>query len=464
MLIKFCQSMSIDQIIDFIEQVLLNRQLTPIERLILRQSWFGHTYNEIAKDSAYGIAHIKEIGSQLWHDLSEVMGQKVSKKNLRLVWYNYQEIHHKTSAQTTRLLEKYEPPIEIKKKYPDLIHLVFPGCSLSVNSPLYINRPPIEEQVYAEITKPGCAIRIKAPKKMGKTSLLNRIVAHAKTLKYKTVYLDFQEADDIIFSSLDKFLRWFCSNISRQLHINPILNNYWDEDMGSKVSCKIYFQEYLLEAIDSPLLLALNEVNRVFEYPKLARDFLPMLRFWHEQARVVDTWQKLRLVIVHATEIYIPLNINQSPFNVGLGINLPPFNLKQVQDLADRYGLNWRDSYSEMENFTSQLIAMVGGHPYLINMALYHLCLGDMTLPELLKTAATPSGIYSEHLRSHLVTILEQPQLASAIKLVVKERKSVQLEAIAAYKLESMGLVKLDGYHAKPSCELYRLYFREQLI
>ncbi|MGB3637403.1 MAG: AAA-like domain-containing protein, partial [Rivularia sp. (in: cyanobacteria)] len=31
------------------------------------------------------------------------------------------------------------------------------------------------------------------------------------------------------------------------------------------------------------------------------------------------------------------------------------------------------------------------------------------------------------------------------------------------YKLESMGLIQLDGNLSKPSCELYRLYFQENL-
>ena len=53
--------------------------------------------------------------------------------------------------------------------------------------------------------------------------------------------------------------------------------------------------------------------------------------------------------------------------------------------------------------------------------------------------------------------------MASALKRVVTTPASVQLEAITAYKLESMGLVKLEGNQATPSCELYRLYFREQL-
>jgi hypothetical protein len=57
----------------------------------------------------------------------------------------------------------------------------------------------------------------------------------------------------------------------------------------------------------------------------------------------------------------------------------------------------------------------------------------------------------------------DEPQLASALQQVVTADESVRLEAIAAYKLESMGLIQLDGNQAKLSCQLYRLYFREQL-
>ena len=57
----------------------------------------------------------------------------------------------------------------------------------------------------------------------------------------------------------------------------------------------------------------------------------------------------------------------------------------------------------------------------------------------------------------------DEPQLASALQQVVTADESVRLEAIAAYKLESMGLIQLDGNQAKLSCQLYRLYFLEQL-
>jgi hypothetical protein len=55
----------------------------------------------------------------------------------------------------------------------------------------------------------------------------------------------------------------------------------------------------------------------------------------------------------------IPLNINQSPFNVGIPSELPPLTESQVMDLVRRHGLNWREAE------VAQLMAMVGGHPYL---------------------------------------------------------------------------------------------------
>jgi hypothetical protein len=218
----------------------------------------------------------------------------------------------------------------------------------------------------------------------------------------------------------------------------------------------------VLAEIDSPIVLALDEVNRIFEYPEISADFLPLLRSWYEDASELESWQKLRLVVVHATEAYIPLDINQSPFNVGLPIKLPEFSLKQVQDLAVRHRLDWTKGEEEVQNLVP-LLAMVGGHPYLVRVALYHLARQEISLAQLLQTAPTMSGIYSDHLRRHLANLQEHPTLAAALKRVVTAPEPVLLEAIAAYKLESMGLVKLEGNLATPSCELYRLYFCEQL-
>jgi diguanylate cyclase (GGDEF)-like protein len=457
--------MNADELLDIVERSLLSRSLTAIERLVLRQSWHGQTYTEMASNSGYDSAYIKEVGSQLWQDLSVARGERVTKKNLHLVFTPSLSAPQYSRSSPCALEER--PPIA-----PPFIETVlpampeFPGDPLPLNSPLYIERPPIEALTQQELSKPGCLLRIKAPKKMGKSSLLNRMQAYAQGQGYRTVYLDFREADASAFTSLDRFLRWFCANVSRQLNLNPALDDYWDEDIGSKVSCKLYFEGYLLASLDRPLVLTLNEVNRVFEYRDIAQEFLPMLRFWHEQSRTSDIWKKLRMVLAHATEIYVPLKLNQSPFNVGVAIALSPFDGEQVRDLARRYGLDWPDS-SEVD----QLMAMVGGHPYLIDLALYHLVSGEESTPEaqqkqlsaLLQDAPTQTGIYRDHLRGLLAIVQEQPQLASILQEIVTAQESIPVEAIGAYKLESLGLVKLEGNLAQPSCQLYRLYFSQQL-
>ncbi len=99
------------------------------------------------------------------------------------------------------------------------------------------------------------------------------------------------------------------------------------------------------------------------------------------------------------------MNINQSPFNVGLPIELPEFTADQVQDLAGRHGLSWNTSQ------IGRLMGMVGGHPYLVRLALYHIHRGDTTLEGLLREAATEAGLYGDHLRRHLWNLEQHPEL-----------------------------------------------------
>ena len=450
---KFEQALEVANISVFAQS---GRYLTDVETAVLMGAWQSQTYEQIADASGYSVSYItRDVGPKFWKLLSQALGQAVSKTNFQAALERRWRLslsQHETTTELEESSRKSLAPTDI---------LEFPSGPVPITSLFYIQRPPLEERAYAQIGKPGSLIRIKAPRQMGKTSLMHRILDYARQAGLSTVLLSLQRADGTIFTSLDKFLRWLCANVSRQLNLEPKLDEYWDEDIGSKVSCTLYFQDYLLAAIDSPIVLALDEVNRIFEYPDISADFLPLLRSWYEDASELEIWQKLRLVVVHATEAYIPLDINQSPFNVGLPIKLPEFSLEQVQELAKRHHLDWATDEQGAQNL-APLLAMVGGHPYLVRVALYQLARQE-SLKQLIEAAPTVAGIYSDHLRRHLANLQEHPELAAALKRVVTASAPVSLEAITAYKLESMGLVKLEGNQAFASCELYRLYFREQL-
>ncbi|WP_438861259.1 AAA-like domain-containing protein [Limnospira fusiformis] len=338
----------------------------------------------------------------------------------------------------------------------------YPNDPVPLNSPFYIDHPSIEELAYREIQKPGSVIRIRAPRKMGKSSLLQRILSYGKQNNYYIVNLDLRQTEASILSDLKRFLRWFCANVGHFLNLPSRLDDYWDEDIGSKVSCTIYLK-YLLNLIDSPLIITINEVNYLFEYPQVAGEFLPMLRSWHEEAKQSEEMQKLRLVMVHSTEVYIPLKLNQSPFNVGLPIRLPFFTQEQVKDLAKRHGIEDTDG-----NLVTSLMDMVGGHPYLVRLALYHLVVTPDNdkksisdrLQKIISEAYTQGGIYHQHLCEQLAILKDQAELLQILQLIVMSNDGIIVEPIAAYKLESLGLVRLEGNQAIASCQLYRQYFQ----
>jgi|GEM_PF-373125 len=336
-----------------------------------------------------------------------------------------------------------------------------PGGKVRLDSGLYIERPPIEQDCYEEVEQPGALIRIKAPRQMGKTSLMARILNHAREQGYQTLSISFQQANGSLLANLDDLLRWFSEQVGDRLEQLQQLEAFWSEHRPSKDKCKRYFERCLLTNLEQPLVIGLDEVDRVFPYREVADDFFGLLRYWHEAAGSGDTnsdlWDNVRLVIVHSTEVYVPLDINQSPFNVGKSVELPEFNLNQVRNLSQRYGLFWEKAEVE------QLMTLVGGHPFLVRKALYHIRRGDITLERFADNASTEAGIYSDHLRRHLMNLQTYPHLAEALSQVVMKSQPVDLNAEQSYKLDSMGLIKLDGNQAIPRCDVYRQYFREHL-
>ncbi|MBH8552510.1 AAA-like domain-containing protein [Nostocaceae cyanobacterium CENA357] len=449
--------MNLDSLIRIVNHKLRenqNRSLNSAEILIIRGIWHYQTYSRIAEEGGYSTGYLTNVvAPELFQRLSALIGQRITKKNCRLLLESY------GASQTVSVISIQKQSIEFPSDTNQEYSPRYPSGSVPLNSSFYLERSFIDEQVYAEIRKPGALVRIKAPREMGKTSLILRALDYAERQGYCTVSLNLEQTDQAILSNLNRFLRWLCANVTSQLDFDAKLDDYWDEDIGSKVSCSLYFRNCLLERIDSPLVLVLDEAHHIFEYPQVAKDFLPLLRSWYEEAKRLAIWQKLRLIIVHSTEIYVPLQLQQSPFNVGLPVQLTCFTLKQVQQLAQRYGLEWTDGKE-----AKQLMDMVGGHPALVNIALYHLNRGEITLPQLLKTAPTSTGIYVHHLQRHWATLQKQPELAIALSAVMSTREPVLLEPITAYKLSSMGLIKLANNKATFSCQLYRHYFQRDFL
>jgi hypothetical protein len=221
------------------------------------------------------------------------------------------------------------------------------------------------------------------------------------------------------------------------------------------LSATLFLREYILPSLKPPLLIAMSSLQRIFEAPQTAQDFLPLLRSWHEEAQQDEVWQKLRLVITYSTEAYLPLDIHQSPLNVGTPLHLPGFNVKQIMTLAQLHDLKLR------RNQARKLWQLTGGNPRLVRIALYHLACDQMSLADVLQSATEPQGVFHNHLQ-HLIAVLRTvPELLLQLNVLVENSEPLPLDPVVAYRLESLGVIKFERSGWQISCNLYRDYLRD---
>lgn len=333
--------------------------------------------------------------------------------------------------------------------------LDIPEGPVRANSPFYVHCAD-EARCCAELDQPGALIRIKSPKGFGKSSLVARLLAYASGKGYRTSALNLEATDRKFFDSPDLFMQWFCAATGKELGIRVPKVEYWDDIFGANDNSSDYFENYLLKPDPTPLVLAIDNFDRIFAFPDIETDFCGLLRSWHERARNTALWERFRLVLSHSQESYAAKDINQSPFNVGLPVELGELPANQVRNLVLLHGL----SLSDQEQ--GQLLALVGGHPYLVRKALYELATG-LPFATFLREAPTEAGVYGDHLRGLLKAVEDHPDLAEALRAVVSSSEPMKLRSELAFRLESLGLLVPEGNLERPRCRLYAQYMADRL-
>lgn len=73
------------QLVEATLQAKTGKQLTSLEKEILKAAWDNETYHSVAESLYLTIGHIKDLASLLWKHLSDTCGQKVTKNNFRRI-------------------------------------------------------------------------------------------------------------------------------------------------------------------------------------------------------------------------------------------------------------------------------------------------------------------------------------------------------------------------------------------
>ena len=162
------------------------------------------------------------------------------------------------------------------------------------------------------------------------------------------------------------------------------------------------------------------------------------------------------MVLVISTEPYLLIpDATQSPFNVGLVVDLKDFTVVQVSDLNRKHGTPLREA--DLPVF----MALLGGQPSLTRKALYTLVTEKMAWADLVASAATDQGPFADHLRHQYWLLRDKPELREALKGII--RQSQCRDDLLFHRLLQAGLVKGSGDVCECRCGLYAAYFKDKL-
>lgn len=334
-----------------------------------------------------------------------------------------------------------------------------PGGTLDVDDPLYIEQA-VAKTAFAHVRKPPpeLTVVLKAPRQMGKSSLLVRLVAAAMRSGKRAVLLDLQILGHLITDESQLYRR-FAAMIAEQLELPANADTFWDSKTPEPLNCTRFLQQQILPYTNPSVLLAIDEAERLIDSP-FREDFYGMLRSWHNLRGnpITPVWKKLGLVLVISTEPAFLIEGVQSPFNVVDPISLNPFTLADVSHLNRLHG----SPLTSAE--VTRLHHLVGGQPYLIRKALYEVggAYGSLTPNQLFDSAVTENGPFRDHLRRFLLKLEELPEIKAALAAVVRGVTPKDIRLV--YRLQSAGLATVMDGQARPSCELYETFFQRLRI
>ncbi|NET32710.1 MAG: TIR domain-containing protein [Cyanothece sp. SIO1E1] len=332
--------------------------------------------------------------------------------------------------------------------------LEMPEGTMDPESDFYVERSS-DPMALETMQRQGVTITIKGPRQMGKSSLLIRTMQAAVAAGKRVAFLDFQLFDKTALTSADQFFPQFCAWLTDELELEDRVEEYWRRPLGNSQRCTRYVGRYLLKELGSPLVLAMDEVESIFD-TQFRTDFFSMLRSWHNQRATNATWKKLDLTLVTSTEPYQLIDdLNQSPFNVGQVIELADFTAVQVHDLNQKHGSPLRSKQEQ------QLMGLVNGHPYLVRRALYLVASGRMAVAELFEKATADRGPFGDHLRYHLFRMYDKQELVRGLLQVIRNRTCPDERVF--FRLRGAGLVRRAEQAVLPRCRLYAEYFQEHL-
>ncbi|MBP5971938.1 AAA-like domain-containing protein [Brasilonema sp. CT11] len=235
------------------------------------------------------------------------------------------------------------------------------------------------------------------------------------------------------------------------------------------VTClRLFIEEVLLEKIQQPIVIFVDEIDRVLSQDFSLDDFFALIRFFQNQRVDNPIFERLTFALLGvATPSDLITDKTQTPFNIGEGIELHGFRIDEVQPLIN--GL--QGIVSNPEQVMESILDWTGGQPFLTQKLCKFMVeesfkdnrrsVGEVVTSRIIENWESQDD--PEHLRTIRDRILSHGQRASyLLELYQQIRKKGEIasnNSIEVNELQLSGLVVKRQEKLKVYNRIYQQIF-----
>ncbi|EYF08196.1 AAA-like domain-containing protein [Chondromyces apiculatus] len=262
----------------------------------------------------------------------------------------------------------------------------------------YVRQPLVERRVLSGLAEAGSPVVLLGSARSGKTALLRHVLDDAVRTdqaagkQSRSVLVELSTFDPEAQVSHEDFLYELAMRLVEGVEGNEAwLEDAWGRPGTAARRLTWLLKTHLLNTVTERLLVAIESADQL---PRFGfwEHFLGLLRSWAQESK--PPWDRLRIAIAVSTEpTLLKEEIHRSPFfNAAMLVRLQELDEAQVVELTALYRLRWSDADRRA------LVELVGGHPYLLRLALHEAALHGTAIARIVEAAQQDGGIYRDFL------------------------------------------------------------------